>query len=576
VLAFLWNLGSLVGLALTQKDGEVPELLVAVNFSVLSLLPAILLSVVMGRRFKPLVRAGYVVAGTSVALHFAELAWPSARLHEMALMHVVGGFLSLVGTSLLLALVRGGDKIAPVDLICLVLFTLSLLHFGYGHSQKAWTDEIAWHHAGIPLALIVLLRDYRLLLLETFIRFLVNAGLAGLWAFAFYWAAAGGQILEHAREDGFAAGLLLIAFCASLVLFAYVRGVLQKYLTRTVFRRQDLNAYSKQLLHLASESESESELLEGGARLLAEFVEASRFVLTDAPHSKRARPWAEMELPLRLSRGESMTVLLGPRRAGLRYLPEDLESLSYLSGLLVEQVERLRMDQLEKLAREAELRALQAQVNPHFLFNALNTLYGTIGRESAKARGLVLNLAELFRYCLQRDRNLIPLGEELQIVKAYLEIESLRLQDRLTFSIETDEHLRSVLIPALCVQPLVENAVKHGVSKLARGGNVKVEVEQHAETLRVAVRDNGPGFQTDASTTGLGIGLENVRQRLRLRYGTSADLEIATNENGAAVTLSIPLKIPQAGRSKAEIDTPQPQAARSLVETISPHLDNRN
>jgi hypothetical protein len=70
--------------------------------------------------------------------------------------------------------------------------------------------------------------------------------------------------------------------------------------------------------------------------------------------------------------------------------------------------------------------------------------------------------------------------------------------------------------------------------------------------------------------------LENVRQRLRLRYGTSADLEIATNENGAAVTLSIPLKIPQAGRSKAEIDTPQPQAARSLVETISPHLDNRN
>ena len=116
------------------------------------------------------------------------------------------------------------------------------------------------------------------------------------------------------------------------------------------------------------------------------------------------------------------------------------------------------------LMSQAELRALQAQINPHFLFNALNTLYGTIGRENPEARRLVLNLADVFRYFLQSDRTFIPVEEELRIVRAYLEIEELRLGPRLRTEIEIDDLALQVSIPALSIQPLVENAVKHGDS----------------------------------------------------------------------------------------------------------------
>ena len=114
-----------------------------------------------------------------------------------------------------------------------------------------------------------------------------------------------------------------------------------------------------------------------------------------------------------------------------------------LGSVIVESVERFRSEELKRLATQAELRALQAQINPHFLFNAFNTLYGTIDRGSFEARRLVLNLTDIFRYFLQGDRSFIPLSEELRIIKAYLEIEALRLGDRL----ETELDVMNPLSP---------------------------------------------------------------------------------------------------------------------------------
>src|SRR5258708_19327823 len=113
---------------------------------------------------------------------------------------------------------------------------------------------------------------------------------------------------------------------------------------------------------------------------------------------------------------------------------------------------------MRTLVAQAELRALQAQINPHFFFNALNTLYGTIARENGPARRLVLRLADLFRYSFAPDRGFVALEEELRIVRAYLEIEDLRLRPRLSFEIEIDEPARSVRAPALSIPPLAENA----------------------------------------------------------------------------------------------------------------------
>jgi hypothetical protein len=562
-LAFGWNLGSLIGLGATDGNGEISDALIAINFSILSLLPAVLLAVVLHQRYRPLVRIGYALSIASVILHFAELWLPASHLHDIALLLISGGFGALLIALLILSVRSKPRTVALTDLVCLLLFTASFLHFGYGHSGAAWTNEITWHHASIPLALIVLLRDYRLLVLETFARFVANVLLAGLFAGGLYWLFEGSHILEYVNGHAFTSALLSALFCCLLVFFADVRAWMQTRLSRSVFPHGDLNLSSKQILLIAAENQSERELLERGAAQIGNFVDAEKFEIIPRPallpeRSRKGRagtaeqPWGELELPLRLSRGDGLVLVLGPRRGSRRYLTEDLDSLQQLTSLLVEQVERFRANELQRLAHEAELRALQAQVNPHFLFNALNTLYGTISRESFQARRLVLNLAELFRYCLQRDRTLIPLGEELQIVQAYLEIESLRLGNRLNFELTANPEVRRLTIPVLSIQPIVENAIKHGISRLSSGGHVAIAAKESDGMLRVTVSDNGPGWQANSVSSGLGMGLENVRKRLRLCYGDSSVLSIESTRDGCRVSFCVPIDNNGSVRSRPE------------------------
>jgi len=200
----------------------------------------------------------------------------------------------------------------------------------------------------------------------------------------------------------------------------------------------------------------------------------------------------------------------------------------------------LRNSEIRRLVSQAELRALQSQINPHFLFNSLNTLYGAIPRESAEDRRMVLNLAEIFRYCLKPERTLIPLAEELQIVRAYLEIETLRLGDKLRTAIEIDPTTEQALIPILSVQPLIENAVKHGVS--ARGqGTVRLRARRGNQGVHVSVSDDGEGFPAVRNLgSGPGLGLDNVRQRLRLCFGDATHLDVESTPRGTTVSFLVP------------------------------------
>jgi LytS/YehU family sensor histidine kinase len=213
--------------------------------------------------------------------------------------------------------------------------------------------------------------------------------------------------------------------------------------------------------------------------------------------------------------------------------------LSRLAAVVIAQVERFRSETMERLASEAELRALQAQINPHFLFNALNALYGTIPRHVEGARRAVSNLAEIFRYFLQNDRSEIRLSEELKIIRAYMELEQLRLGDRLRVEIDVDASAEAVPIPPLSIQPLVENAVKHGVARRTGPGHVTLRIRRIAGVLRVEVRDSGGGLlPSDGSHNG--VGLDNVRQRLRLAYGPESKLTIGVEAGETVVSFEIP------------------------------------
>ena len=167
-------------------------------------------------------------------------------------------------------------------------------------------------------------------------------------------------------------------------------------------------------------------------------------------------------------------MLLGRRTGGRRYLSEDLQALGRAAAVIGEQLEQYRDLETRRLVAQAELRALQSQIHPHFLFNALNTLYGIIPREARGARETVLNLADIFRYFLETKKTLVPLEEEMHIVKAYLDVERLRLGDKLRLEIEVTPEAQSVPIPILSIQPLVENAVKHGIAPLAGGGLIQI------------------------------------------------------------------------------------------------------
>jgi LytS/YehU family sensor histidine kinase len=196
--------------------------------------------------------------------------------------------------------------------------------------------------------------------------------------------------------------------------------------------------------------------------------------------------------------------------------------------------------QVEVAAREAQLETLNAQIHPHFLFNALNTLRALIPDDPARARDLVTELSELMRYALQagrRDR--VPLAEELAVVESYLRIESARFTDRLRWRIEADDEARRATLPPMLLQMLVENAVKHGIAASRDGGEVVVEAARHGAAVRLRVTN--PGEMREAG--GTRIGLANARERLRLLYDGSASLAVADDHAGLVVAeVSLPYR----------------------------------
>jgi two-component system, LytTR family, sensor kinase len=538
-LALLWNLGSLAVLAGTSGLLPASHGIATLSFAVLSLLPAVLLHLSLEPRPRLIWIAGYVVSAVAVALHLAELATPDAtRLHVAALWVIIAGFGALSAATMFVTLQRGRRVAGSM---CLFLFAISFVHFGPGDVRHAWSGEIALHHAGIPLALYVLLQDYRFLLLDTYLRFIVNSVVACGFVVLSFLANEKYAILPAALDHPFLQGILLVGACLTLVALIFVRGKLQLLLTRVVFRRPDREPVAAQIRQVGITVESERSFLEKAAPLAAEFVGAGKW---EVRHGKLGETpeWVEASVPIRFAKGDSAELLLGRREGGRRYLSEDLNELASLSAVIVEQVERMRNSEIQRLVSQAELRALQSQINPHFLFNSLNTLYGSIPRAASEARKMVLNLAEIFRYFLQSDRTFIQLSEELQIVRAYLQIEALRLGDKLKTEIVVDHAAERSLIPILSIQPLVENAVKHGIAARSTPGTVRLHARALPEGIRITVSDDGEGFHGASGKPSHGghVGLDNVRQRLRLCFGEAALLQIESSDHGSTVSFLVP------------------------------------
>ena len=191
-------------------------------------------------------------------------------------------------------------------------------------------------------------------------------------------------------------------------------------------------------------------------------------------------------------------------------------------------------------AREAELRALRAQVNPHFLFNCLHSISALVASDPAGARRMCIELAEFFRESLRAGAQpRIALAAEAALVRRYLAIEQLRFGDRLNATVSVAPDAEGALVPPLLLQPLAENAVRHGIATCVHGGDVTIAVTRRAD--RIEIRVDNP-FDADGRRPGTGIGLVNVRARLETSYAGGATLKVSDSGARFHVMLSLPLE----------------------------------
>lgn len=212
-----------------------------------------------------------------------------------------------------------------------------------------------------------------------------------------------------------------------------------------------------------------------------------------------------------------------------------------IAQLLSAQILAGQYERQKQLLTQSEIKLLHAQVNPHFLFNALNTLMAVIRRDSDQACQLVQYLSTFFRKNLKRPTDVVSLADEIDHVNAYLKIEQARFQSHLRVSLSLPDELRHIRLPAFTLQPIVENAIKHGTSQLLGTGEIALRASRDEQHLVLEIEDNAGLYQPNADSNGLGMSL--VDKRLRARFGDGCGISVACEQDRfTRITLRLPLE----------------------------------
>ena len=270
------------------------------------------------------------------------------------------------------------------------------------------------------------------------------------------------------------------------------------------------------------------EFNETAARILRDELEANWVSISPDPSSSAIATFLIPDVP-------PLSLALGPRKNARPYMSRHLRLARTSVLQIAAQRQRLKREDSERrglveqhelraITARAQMRALQAQINPHFLFNTLNTLAALIESNPEKAERVTEDLAEVFRYALDSTRlDSVKLDDELKFLESYLAIEKARFGARLSYSFDVDPAARTRSIPPMILQPLVENAVRHGIGQKLEGGEVRVIAHVEATRLILRVEDTGVGFVRERPG---GVGLTNTRERLKHAYGNDGEFRI--------------------------------------------------
>ncbi|HMH81060.1 MAG TPA: histidine kinase, partial [Candidatus Acidoferrum sp.] len=219
------------------------------------------------------------------------------------------------------------------------------------------------------------------------------------------------------------------------------------------------------------------------------------------------------------------------------------------------------------LARDAELRALRAQINPHFLFNSLNSISALTSIDGARAREMCLLLADFLRLTLgMGEKTVIPFSEELDLLEKFMAIEKVRFGARLRMEEKIDDRAKRCIIPALLLQPLLENAVSHGIASMEDGGMIRLEASVRDGRLAISVENDRDEEAPVRKRNG--VGLKNVRNRLEARYGKEATFRADADEDKFRVSMSLPAEF----ASEESMATESASASAAHAETAKAEI----
>jgi two-component system LytT family sensor kinase len=552
ILGLLWNVSGLAAFGIGDFAGvDPPALLIATAFSALGFLPAVVVHSVLRSqseaRFRRtaavIIGAAYIVSGIAETLMFWNAFRGGPVPSAAALQTLTWFYLALTIPIFLLTRRRAGSARAW-SIVALAVFAVSALHLSHREgATESWFVELAGHHASIPLIFAILYQDFRFALADLFLkRALALFALVAI-ASGLYVGVEIPLLAQHDfRADPIAVGGSVILWVALALLYPPLCRAATWIVERIVLRRVDYKQ-----LRIAFDRRAAT--LEDPGSVMNALVDALR-----APLAAEEMRWVESEDAI----GDAVNIvpttespyyalMVGPLTGGRRLLSDDIGVLDDMALLAARRIDAIRLAreryQQSRLATEAELRALRAQVNPHFLFNALNTIGYLIQTSPARAHETLMKLTALLRGVLRSADIATTLGDEIDLVSAYLEIERARFEERLHVDIDVPRELRGIRVPALMIQPLVENAIKHGIANSRSGGTVTIVSRSDGDNLAITVLNSG-AHVTDADITRgrkNGVGLSNLDARLRHQYGDSASVTIVATADETRAEIVLPL-----------------------------------
>ena len=558
MLGLLWNMIGLAAYGIRDFAGREPSpWLMATAYSALGFLPAVVVhSVLRGPEGVSRKRAtGTVIATAYFVSTAAEtLMYWSARSGVApsvpALRLLTWSYAALTIPVLFLTR-RRGDSARGWSIVALAVFAISALHLSHHQGHESLLVELVGHHASILLIFAILYQDFRFALADQFLkRALALFGVITIAA-ALYFGIAVPVFHRHEFDtDAVGVGVVLILWVGTATLYPLMTRAAGWFVDRVVLRRANYDDLLDRVARAVSSAASPQEVLDAvcanlEAALSAEYV---RCIEDTRTISGAPRVTIDTAEPARYA------LVVGPLLSGRSLLSDDDQLLRAVAAAAARRIDSLRLareryeqsmreQEMSKLATEAELRALRAQINPHFLFNALNTIGFLVQTSPERARSTLLKLTAMLRGVLRSGGSTSTVGEEIDLVSAYLEIEQARFEERLRVTIDVPDDVRALRMPPLIVQPLVENAVKHGIARSRGGGELRVVVRREPSALHLTVFNTGaPATEFDiAHGRRRGFGLANIEQRLAHLFGGEARLTLSADASGTAAEVVMPV-----------------------------------